>query len=342
MNREFKTAFYTALILLLTVILLYLLYTVRGIFPPIIYSAIIAYLLLPVTNFFAKKIRRGFASFLSLLIFFLILVGISYFLFPVLIHEFMQLTVKIPDIYKNIVYFLSKVKNYFAPAGTEVLENLLQSFFDNLQRYLTTAAQQLLEKTINKISIIPSILFSFLLAFFLMRDSKIVYALTLRRFNGEKREIIKDFLERTNKDLRAYFSILVLIAMSTGIVMGLTSSIIGVRYAVLIGVIDLFLEMLPYVGPAIVFLVGSFLSLITSFRTFIYFAIAFSIIEFVQNSFITPHFVGERLKVTPVIIIIMIALGGAIFGALGVIIATPTFLIIRNLFEANSKVETLF
>lgn len=337
MNREFKTAFFVGFILMLSVILLYLLYLIRGIIPPIIYGGIVAYLLLPITNFFSKKVPRGLASFFSLVIFFLILVGISYFLFPVIFHEFTQLTQRIPDIYKNVLSFLAKVKNYIAPTGTEVLENMLQTFFDNLQKYLMDFAQSVLEKTLNKITLIPSVFFSLFLAYFFMRDSKIIYRITLRRFNGERREVVKNFLDRTNYDLRAYFSTLVLIAISTGIIMGLTSAIIGVRYAVLIGVIDLFLEMLPYVGPAIVFVIGSLLSLITSLKTFVYFAIAFSIIEFLQNSYITPHFVGERLKITPVIIIAMIAVGGAIFGALGVIIATPTFLILRNLFAANKS-----
>lgn len=335
MNKEFKTAFFTGFILLLTVIMLYLLYLIRGIIPPIIYGGIVAYLLLPLTNFFSRKMPRGLGSFISLLIFFLVLTAISYFLFPVLFHEFTQLTQRIPDIYGNILAFLSKVKSYFAPAGSEVLESTLQNFFDNLQKYLIDFAQVVLQKTLGKISIIPSMFLSLFLAYFFMRDSPIVYRIVLRRFHGERREVMKSFLDRTNSDLRAYFSTLVLIAISTGIVMGLTSSIIGVKYAVLIGVIDLFLEMLPYIGPAIVFVVGSFLSLVTSAKTLLYFIIAFSIIEFVQNSYVTPHFVGERLKVTPVIIVIMIAVGASIFGALGVIIATPVFLIARNLFEAN-------
>ncbi len=321
----------------MTVILLYILYLIRGVIPSIIYGAIIAYILLPVTNFFSRKMPRGLASFVSLLIFFVIIVLIAYFVFPIIFHEITQLVTKIPDIYRNISTLLSKIRHLLVPSGTEVLENMLQNFFDNLQNYLYSFVQSVFTKTISKVTIFPLMIFSFLLAFFFMKDSRAVYRITLRRINPPVRKKWRFFLDKTNGDLRAYFSTLVLIAFFTGITMGLISSIIGVKYAVLIGVIDVFLEMLPYVGPTIVFIVGVLLSLITSFKTFILFAIVFSIIEFIQNSLVTPHFVGERLKITPVIIIVMIAIGGAIFGALGVIIATPTFLILRNLFQVNKS-----
>jgi predicted PurR-regulated permease PerM len=89
--------------------------------------------------------------------------------------------------------------------------------------------------------------------------------------------------------------------------------------------------MLPYIGPTIVFLTGALLSLTQGFKTFLAFIIVFSIVEGLFSNGILPHMVGDKLKVPPVIIILMIAIGGAIFGPLGVLIATPTFLILRNI-----------
>jgi len=112
--------------------------------------------------------------------------------------------------------------------------------------------------------------------------------------------------------------------------MGFGSFIVGVKFAVLIGVMDAFLEMLPYVGPTIVFVTGSILSLTHSFQTFLLFVLVFAIVEGLLSNVILPHVIGERLNIPPVIIILMIAIGGAIFGPLGLLIATPTFLILRN------------
>ncbi|MGB9694967.1 MAG: AI-2E family transporter [Caldisericaceae bacterium] len=342
MNKEIRTAFFTALILGFTVITLYLVYIMRGIFPPIIYGGIIAYFLLPVTNFFSRKIPRSIASILTLLLFFLIFVIIGYLLFPIIIHELNELIIRLPDFYVNLSNALDSVRKLINPTGgNKYFNTIIQKFIETLQAQSSNFVEKAINSTISKISIVSSFVLSLLLSFFFMKDSKVLFRIVLRRTSVSNRKKVKFFLENTNRDLRAYFSTLLLISIFTGIVMGTASSIAGIKYAVLIGVLDSLLEMLPYIGPFVVFIVGSILSLTTSFGAFIAFVVIFALIEGLQNSVLTPHLIGGRLKITPVIVILMIAVGGSLFGALGVIIATPTFLIARNLavFNASNRIS---
>lgn len=332
MNREIKTAFFTALILGLTVILLYLLYIMRGIFPPIIYGAIIAYFLLPAVNFFSKKIPRSLASIFTLLLFFFIFVVMGYLLFPLIIHELNELVVKLPDFYVNLSNALDSIRKLVNPTGgNKYFDQIIQKFIEAVQAQSSSFIERAITFTMNKFSLFSSFVLSLLLAFFFMKDSKVLFRIVLRRIDPKERKKWRIFFENTNKDLRAYFSTLLLISIFTGIILGTVSSIAGIKYAALIGVIDSLLEMLPYIGPFIVFIVGSILSLTTSFGAFVAYIIIFSLVEGLQNSLLTPHLIGGRLKITPVIVILMIAVGGSLFGALGVIIATPVFLIGRNL-----------
>ena len=333
MNKEIKNALFTSFVLVVAVVILYLLYTVRGVIPPIIFGAVIAYVLLPVTNFFEKlKFPRSLASFITLLLFFFAIILLGYFLLPLILRELIELGHKIPNLQENISSFfenLGKVLN--AQVESAFVRNIISNATTTLQSVILNFISNFAKQAGSTLSNIGSLVISFLLAYFFMKDSKALYRITLRRFDPRIRVKIKQYLDRTNSEMRTYFSTLVIISIIVGFFMGLGSFIAGVKYAVFIGFIDSFLEMLPYIGPTIVFLTGALLSLTQGFKTFLAFIIVFSIVEGLLSNGILPHMVGDKLKVPPVIIILMIAIGGAIFGPLGVLIATPTFLIFRNI-----------
>lgn len=333
MNKEIKNALFTSFVLVIAVILLYILYTVRGIIPPIIFGSVVAYVLLPITNFFENlKLPRSLASFVTLLLFFFVIVLLGYFLIPLIVRELMELVHKIPNLQENISAFFENIGRALnAQVESTFVRNIITNATSTLQNVVLDFITNFARQAGSTLSNVGSLVVSFLLAYFFMKDSKALYRITLRRFDPKFRVKIKQFLDRTNVEMRTYFSTLVLISIIVGFFMGLGSFLVGVKYAVFIGVIDAFLEMLPYIGPTIVFLTGAVLSLTQGFKTFLAFIIVFSIVEGVFSNGILPHIVGDKLKVPPVIIILMIAIGGAIFGPLGVLIATPTFLIFRNI-----------
>ncbi len=333
MNREIKNALFTSLVIVIAAIILYLLYLFKSIIPTIIFGSVIAYILLPIANFFAKlKIHRSLAALITILIFLFSIVLAGYFLFPIIIKELGELIGNLPNLQKNISSFfenLSKVIN--SSKNTSFLNTILLNFVSGLQTAITDLLKTIPEKIKNSISNFGSLIFSFLLAYFFIKDSPAMYRIVLRRFTPEVRKKVKIYLDRTNIEMRTYFSTLVLLSIITGISMGLGSFIVGVKFATIIGVMDAFLEMLPYVGPTVVFIVGGLFSLTQSLKTFLLFVLVFVIVEGALSNFVLPHVIGERLRVPPVIIILMIAIAGTIFGPLGLLIATPTFLIFRNM-----------
>lgn len=333
MNREIRNALFTITVLIVAVVMLYLLYHIRGVIPPILFGAVIAYLLLPITNFLStKKIPRTLSSLISLLIFFFVIVILGYFLIPLITKELIELVNKLPNLQENITAFFENLNELInAQKDTSFINQTLRNIISSLQDTINQIIANL-PATIGKaFSNIGNLIISFLLAYFFMRDAPSMYRIALRRFEPKWRVKIKQYLDRTNEEMRTYFSTLVLISIIVGFFMGLGSFLVGVKFAVFIGVLDAFLEMLPYVGPTIVFLTGAILSLTQGFNFFIAFIIVFAIVEGLISNLILPRIVGDKIKVPPVIITLMIVIGGAIFGPLGVLIATPTFLIFRNL-----------
>jgi len=189
MNREIKNALFTSLVLVLAVIILYILYLVKGVIPTILFGSVVAYILLPITNFFHKlKLPRSLASFLSIILFFLLIVILGYFLLPFIIRELAELARKLPNLQKNIASFfegISKIIN--SGKDTYFINTMLLNLISNLQGTISNILSSIPNKITGAFGNVASFIFSFLLAYFFMKDSPAIYRIVLRRFYPKER-----------------------------------------------------------------------------------------------------------------------------------------------------------
>jgi len=326
-----RTGVLTGLILIAFLIILYAIFKIRRVFPPIFYGAFIGYLLLPITNFFSKRIPRFFASLITILLFVLVLIFIGYVLIPRVIKEISEVAVHLPDIVNSISNFFEDLINKLpVVAHSDLLKAFLGNAGNVLEKNILSWEETALTVLMQKINLIPSFFISIILAFFFMKDSETLFNISSKLFKKDKGKAWVKFLKDSNIEIRTYYSIILLVAISTGIVVGLMSYFIGIKYFLLIGFMDAFLELLPYIGPTIVYITGAIFAMLSSFNTFLLFSIFFIAIEAIQSQLIIPHFAGKRIKTPPIAIILLIIVGGALAGILGIVIAVPLFIIIRN------------
>jgi predicted PurR-regulated permease PerM len=329
-----KTGVLTGAILIGLAILLYVIFKIRGVFPPIFYGMLIGYLLLPITNFFSKKIPRFFASLLTIALFLSVLILMGYLLIPKIITEASEVTANLPAIINSISLFFENLINKLP---LNLRGTLLKSFLDNVDNLFRTNIS-LLEKTfftalMQKITLVPSFFISTVLAFFFMKDSAMLFNVSSKLFKEDNNKSWIKFLKESNEEIRTYYSTLLIIAICTGTLIGTMSYFIGLKYFLLIGFMDSFLELLPYVGPTIVYIIGATFAALTSLKAFLLFSVFFITIEIIQSQIVIPHFAGKRIRIPPIAIILIIIIGGSLAGVLGIIIAVPSFLVIRNIIK---------
>jgi predicted PurR-regulated permease PerM len=336
MNDKIKDYIKLTTVVTLTVLgiiaFVLILLKIRAVIPPILYAIFIAYLLLPITNFFAKKMPRFLASFFSILIFVVIFALLGYLIFPQITKQFTEFVQKVPNIANTIKDYLNNLIKIMPvenkPTG---VDTFIQNLSANIELVLTNMLKQGTTIVLRKVSLIPSVFLSLVLAFFFMKDSTLFYRITRKLHTENDTKKWEIFLEKTNREVRDYYSLLLLVAIFTGFTMGLMSYLVGVPYYLLIGAMDSVLELLPYIGPTIVFTIGGLFAIFKSLNTFLLFALLFFAIEAIQSQIVIPHFAGRKINLPPVAVILLIILGGAIGGILGIIIAVPTFIITKNL-----------
>ncbi len=164
-----------------------------------------------------------------------------------------------------------------------------------------------------------------ILTFYLLRDWDHMVAHFGALVPSRSRDTVTRLARETDEILGSFLrgQILVMIALAIIYSVGLT--IVGLKYAIAIGVVAGLVSFVPYLG----FIFGILLAALTVIGApNIWWmlggiVVTFSVAQFIEGSFLTPKLVGDRIGLHPVIIIFAIAAGGQLFGFFGILLALP-------------------
>ena len=153
------------------------------------------------------------------------------------------------------------------------------------------------------------------------------------------------FKERTYKNLDKYFNnsneiffkfvaSQFLDAIVVGILVSIALTIMGVRYAPLLGFFIGLFNMIPYVGAIIATVISALITLITGgLSQTIWMLIVVIILQQIDANIINPRIVGKSLKISPLLVLFAVTFGGAYFGILGMFLAVPVIAVIKILLD---------
>lgn len=116
--------------------------------------------------------------------------------------------------------------------------------------------------------------------------------------------------------------------------------IIGLKYAVFLGVLAAILNIIPYIGMLIAAILCMIITLTTStdLSDVLWTAVILVAVQFLDNNFIMPKVVGNKVKVNALATIIGVLIGGALSGISGMFLSIPLIAILKTIFE---RVEPL-
>lgn len=117
-------------------------------------------------------------------------------------------------------------------------------------------------------------------------------------------------------------------------------SISGVKHAILISVLAAVLSLIPYIGNIIGFVLAIGLALFSGsgLTGVIGVSVTFAIAQFVESYILEPYIVGDKVNLNPVVTILAVVLGGAVWGVAGMLIAIPALGIAKVVFD---RIEVL-
>jgi predicted PurR-regulated permease PerM len=290
---------------------------------------------------------RGLAILLTVLAMLgLISLGF-FFLVPLLIEQLSTLVRNTPRIANSANQLLLDVINalnerQLVPGSDpeEFGRRLVTDLFDR--------AQNLTENLLRSIlGFIPRIfnfgvtLFGILfVAIYLLVDVRKVKVTFLRAVPAHYRHDARDLWEAFGESLSRYLGGLVFVVMIQGVLAAAALYLLGVRYAILLGVWVSITAIIPYLGaflggiPAvIVALVFGSPNFESSTTTAILTIVAYVLIQQLEGNVLTPRIQGTALHVHPILVLLAVIAGGELAGLAGIVFAVPALAVFRVLFD---------
>ncbi|WP_159071794.1 MULTISPECIES: AI-2E family transporter [Carboxydocella] len=286
---------------------------------------LLAYLLGPLV---ARMESRGLSRLQALLVLYAIMTGlvlaVAFFLLPVFLRELSQVGEVLPGIWLRWEGFwqnwLARLDGAGLPAQVQkVLSERLGQAREGVEGWLAQGAAGILALAgqIGTILLLPILAFYFLLDWqrlhqgweLLLPGSARLHALALL---DELDQIMKKFI-------RGHLLICLLVGALTGI--GMT--LLGVPYALFLGVVAGILDLIPFFGPILGGIPAVVLALQISWSKALAAAVVILVIQQVEAHLLSPKILGDALNLHPLTVIFALLAGGEVAGLWGLLLAVP-------------------
>jgi len=163
-------------------------------------------------------------------------------------------------------------------------------------------------------------------------------------FEEKAYENINKYFNRTNEIFFKFLASQILDAVIIGILASIAMSILNVKYAVLLGFMIGVFNVIPYFGAIIAVIIATIITFFTGgIGQAIWMLVIVTILQQIDANIIYPKIVGDSLKISPLLVIFAVAIGGAYFGVLGMFLAVPVIavlkLLVDDFIEWKSKIK---
>ena len=306
------------------------LYFAKPLLVPIAFAGILSMLFIPLSERFEKKMNRGLAALLCILLFLGVLAGII----ALVSWQISDLTTDAGQIEKRV---------------GEILQKLRQTIVDKLG-ISEQSQQELIKKQSSSQGGIGSVVTSFMASLagiitsfvlMLVYIFLFMYLRThLKNFimkvvSHDQRQHASQTIKKASRVAQKYLTGLALMIVSLWIMYGIAFSIIGVKNALFFAVLCGLLEIVPFVGN----ITGTLLTIMMVItqgggnEMIIGIIITYFVIQFFQTYILEPLVVGSEVNINPLFTILGIVAGEMIWGIPGMVLAIPVLGILKIIFE---------
>ena len=310
------------------ILLCYIMINLQDILVPLAFAIIISILLNPLFSRLVKaRIPRMLSIVITLLFAIIIISGIFYLLssqianfgetLPALQKKFSQLLIQLQQ-------WLQSSFGLTIKKQVEILNDALNSSKAFVGQTLGTALGIL-----GIVFLLP--VYIFLLLFYKTLIVNFLYEI----FAEENSKNVGAILSQTKSAVQSYMVGLLLEAIVVAILNSTALLILGVDYAILIGVIGAILNMLPYIGGIIAIALPVLMATITKdgYSTQLGIIGAYSLIQFIDNNILVPRIVSSKVQINALISILVVLLGGALWGFSGMFLSIPFIAVVKIVFD---------
>lgn len=298
---------------------------------PFFISLILAYLLSPVVAFMEKRrISRTLAILVIYIVFGMIIYILCIRYFPLLLNELQELVADLPEYAQRTQEYFGRIQEDYRrfnlppqlreiiDENLEGLEEMLVSRLENVYGFLRGFFDRVII-----LLLIP------IVTFFILRDEKKLGEWFVSLIPRRARRRFFMISHEIDTAIGHFLRGMVVISFLVGLLVYLGLLFLGVKFALFLGILNGITNFIPFVGPFIGGVPAVIVALISSPSLALKTALLILIIQQVESSLLAPLVFSRSLKFHPLTVILLLLLGGKLFGFIGLLLALPVAAVLR-------------
>ena len=317
--------------------LAFLLYKFSAAIIPVILAVVIAFVLTPGVNFLQKRlgINRVLVILIVYLLLFLLFAGIFVLVIPMVLHQLRRFDFDIQDILTNGKALIGQ--QYIVVGVVIDGKVLLEGLRSSLQSGLDPIVGHVVDVAAIILSSLVWVVFIVIISIYLIKDSHGIVNWLEQLPPPAYRQDFTRMREVINNIWSSFFRGQILLALVVSCIITIEGLLIGLRFALLMGILAGLLEFLPSLGHGIWIVLASIIALVSGSTwlpipnwTFMLLLIGLHVIytQFDLN-YLIPRIIGRSVQLPPLVVILGIVAGASLMGVLGVVLAAPTIASMR-------------
>ncbi len=303
----------------------------QAILSPLFFAFLMSLLFLPFANFLERRLRfsRPLSSLCSFVVMLVAMSGIIYF-FTVQLSSFVN---DLPTLQQQGLASFYRLQRWVS-----ITFNLdigrQWTYINQAVEELFNLSGTILSFALNTFSSVGAfVMFSMLFFVFILNYRRTLYTFTLKVFHTRHTPKVRDITREIRIIIKQYinglFIQVALVSLMTSAVLG----ILGIKYAVLLGVLTGFLNVIPYVGIILSGLFATIISLATGSNSALLVIAGYFVIHAIDANIILPFVIGSKVKINALFTFVGLLVGELYWGISGMFYSIPVLAILKIIFD---------
>ncbi len=313
------------LILVGLVLIIYILNVLSGVLIPVAFAVLVSILLNPLFVRLERRLPKVVAILISILLGILVIAGIFYFL-STQISGFVD---SLPLLQKKMSMLLSEAEKWARIHLGGNLEKEMASIGKGDKSGMLTNTLGTILGTLSVVVLIP--IYVFMLLFY----KPLILEFLFNVFSEKHSLRVAEILSETKSAVQSFMQGLMLETAIVCVMNSVALLLIGVPSAIVIGVIGGILNMLPYIGGLIAIALPVLMVTISrdGYTGQLLVIGAYLVIQFIDNNILVPRIVSSKVQINALISILIVLLGGALWGIAGMFLSIPFIGVLKIIFD---------
>ncbi|MBC7320717.1 AI-2E family transporter [bacterium] len=312
---------------------IWFLYEVRSIVLLFFITGSLAYIINPTITKFAHKLRlkKGLAIGIFYIMIISPIIAILVLILPILGNQIMSLVRDIPKYYEVLTDSLRHLQDTVQtnPEMQRLLDSFLTSIQPRIENYLATIGVKAFNFIVTLTNSIFTLILAIVLNFYFLIDMENIEKWFMNILPENIKDKTLNALKEINVSFKSFLKAQAILCLFVGIADGLGAWMLGVNYALILGIIAGFTEIIPYLGPFLGAVPAIVIALTISPWKALEIAIWYLVVQQIEAHFVVPNVMGKTMGLHPLTVIFSLLVFGKLLGFWGVILAVPISAIIK-------------